>query len=150
MTMQTLAPREATRDAQATGQDALRVFIVENHDDTRELLRMLLEALGHTVDTAATMHEALRRLPASASDVLISDIGLADGDGWELLRRLRLTEPIYAIAISGFGMSADITKSREAGYRHHLVKPYGIEQLPVVLREAARERAARRAGRAAI
>jgi len=135
--------RDAIRAAQAIDPGVLRIFIVENHDDTRELLRMLLETLGHTVDTATTMHEALQRLPASRSDVLISDIGLADGDGWELMRRLRLPEPIYAIAMSGFGMSADRAKSREAGYRHHLVKPYGIEQLPNVLREAAQERAAR-------
>lgn len=147
--METLVPGIATHDAQAIDQGPLRVFIVENHDDTRELLRLLLETLGHTVDTASTMHEALQRLPGSRSDVLISDIGLADGDGWELLRRLRLPAPIFAVAISGFGMSADRLKSREAGYRHHLVKPYGIEQLPKVLREAAQERAARLAGRAA-
>jgi two-component system CheB/CheR fusion protein len=86
------------------------------------------------------MKEALERLPAADCDVLISDIGLPDGDGWELMRRLQLPRPIYAVAISGFGMSSDCARSRSVGYRHHLVKPYGVERLPEILEEAARER----------
>ncbi|MBS1133324.1 MAG: hypothetical protein H6R02_465 [Burkholderiaceae bacterium] len=126
----------------ATGADlavSLRVFLVENHEDTRTLLCMLLESLGHRVLAAETMKEALRTLPLFDCDVLISDIGLPDGDGWELMQRLRLKHPIYAVAISGFGMSTDCARSRSVGYRHHLVKPYGIEQLPAILREAANE-----------
>ena len=119
---------------------ALTVFVVENHEDTRALLRLMLEMLGHRVVSARSMKEALERLPAANCDVLISDIGLPDGDGWELMRRLRLPRPIYAVAISGYGMSADCARSRSAGYRHHLVKPYGVERLPGILEEAASER----------
>lgn len=120
---------------------SLRIFVVENHEDTRTLLCLMLETLGHRVVAARTMHGALDALEAADYDVLISDIGLPDGDGWELMQRLRLPRPIYAVAISGFGMSTDCARSRSVGYRHHLVKPYGIEQLPAILREAARERA---------
>jgi two-component system CheB/CheR fusion protein len=119
---------------------SLKVFLVENHEDTRTLLCLLIETLGHRVRTAQTMREALEALKGANFDVLISDIGLPDGDGWELMRRLQPSRPIFAVAISGFGMSSDCARSRAVGYRHHLVKPYGIEQLPGILREAARER----------
>jgi two-component system CheB/CheR fusion protein len=115
----------------------LRVFVVENHDDSRLLLTMLLTQMGHEVRSAASMHEALRALPEAQAEVLVSDIGLPDGNGWELLRRL--PQPPYAIAMSGFGMNADRERSRAAGFRHHLVKPMDIEQLEDLLAEAARE-----------
>jgi CheY-like chemotaxis protein len=117
----------------------LRIFIVENHDDTRFLLGLLLEQLGHTVFAVATMQEALRTLPGSHCDVLISDVGLPDGNGWDLLRTLGADRPRYAIAMSGFGMSADRERSRMAGYRHHLLKPVEPNQLESLLDEAARE-----------
>ena len=118
----------------------LRIFVVENHRDSREYLQMYLEGRGHTVDCAETMAEALAALPKAHWDVLISDIGLPDGDGWELLERLRLAQPIYAIAMSGFGMSADHLRSRDAGYRHHLLKPFSMKELAALLEEAASER----------
>ena len=117
----------------------LRVFVVEDHSDTRELLCLLLEQMGHTVFAAATMAEALRRLPGANCDVLISDIGLPDGDGWELLSRLSLPHPIYAIAISGRGANGDRARSLAAGFRHHLTKPAGAEQLAPILDRAVRQ-----------
>ncbi|HET9025393.1 MAG TPA: response regulator [Burkholderiaceae bacterium] len=112
--------------------------MVENHEDTRILLCILLEQMGHAVQTAASMNEALREIPNSHCDVLISDIGLPDGDGWELMRRLK-HRPRYAIAMSGLGMSGDRARSREAGFRHHLVKPTGPEQLAEILEGVARD-----------
>jgi two-component system CheB/CheR fusion protein len=120
----------------ATG---LRVFVVENHADTREFLTFMLQDLGHTVMVADSMSRALREVPAANCDVLISDIGLPDGDGWQLLARLDLPKPIYAIAMSGFGMTSDRLRSKAVGYRHHLVKPMGLEQLENILKDAAAE-----------
>ena len=119
----------------------LRVFVVENHPDTLHYLRMYLEMTGHVVQSAATMGEALTVVPDADPDVLISDIGLPDGSGWELLRRLGPSSrrPLYAIAMSGFGTGADEVRSREAGYRHHLTKPFLPEALDVMLAEAAQE-----------
>jgi CheY-like chemotaxis protein len=117
----------------------LRIFIVENHDDTRYLLGVLLEQLGHTVESAATLGEALVMVPAARCDVLISDIGLPDGDGWELMTRLGDDRPPYAIAMSGFGMASDRQKSLSVGYRHHLLKPVEPDQLEHLLDEAADE-----------
>ncbi len=101
---------------------------------------MYLEGRGHTVECAETVAGALAALPKAQFDVLISDIGLPDGDGWQLLERLRLPNSIYAIAMSGFGMSADHVRSRDAGYRHHLLKPFSMKDLAALLDEAASER----------
>jgi len=65
----------------------LRIFAAENHEDTLLALRLYLEELGHSVESARTMTEALEKLPGSNVQVLISDIGLPDGTGWELLQR---------------------------------------------------------------
>ena len=121
---------------------SLTIFVVENHPDTREMMQMYLESLGHTVHCAGSMEEALAALPQADCDVLISDIGLPDGDGWLLMHKLQLPRPIYAIAMSGFGMGADQLKSKEAGYRHHLLKPIDLKQLDAALVEAAQETAA--------
>jgi CheY-like chemotaxis protein len=117
----------------------LRIFIVENHEDTRFLLGLLLEQLGHTVSSATTLGEALEQMPGSQSDVLISDIGLPDGNGWELMARLGDDRPPYAIAMSGFGMASDRQRSLAAGFRHHLLKPVEPNQLERLLDEATAE-----------
>ena len=67
----------------------LGVFVVENHPDTLRSLRMYLEEMGYTVKSAATLEEALATIPGSGCDVLISDIGLPDGSGWDLLHSLK-------------------------------------------------------------
>jgi CheY-like chemotaxis protein len=117
----------------------LRIFVVENHRDTLVSFCMLLESLGHTVFSATTVEQALQAVPASNCDVFISDIGLADGNGWDLLERLHLPPHVYTIAMSGFGMDADRARSKAAGFRHHLVKPMGLEQLEHILEQAASE-----------
>ena len=127
----------------------LRVFVVENHPDTLKYLRLYLETLGHEVSAALTMHDALAALPAAEPDVLISDIGLPDGTGWELMRRLdgRLGAGVYTIAMSGFALHADQARSQAAGFRHHLLKPFSPDHLGDLLDEAARELAANAAAR---
>jgi CheY-like chemotaxis protein len=118
----------------------LRVYVVENHPDTLHWLRLYLEDLDHTVIEARTLAEAIAGLPTADCDLLICDIGLPDGTGWDLLRKARLKRPIYAIAMSGFGMRADNERSRTAGYRHHLVKPFKTSELDKVIAEATAER----------
>jgi CheY-like chemotaxis protein len=124
-------------------RSSLRIFVVENHADTLKYLRLYLEQLNHVVESTRTMGEALAVLAREKFDVLISDIGLPDGDGWELLRRAGDSRPAYAIAMSGFGMNADRMKSMEAGFRKHLLKPFMPDDLDDILEEAAAERASR-------
>ena len=131
------------RDVRRAGDAAsppLRIFVVENNDDTRGLLVLFLERLGHVVRSASTLAETLARWPESPSDVLVCDLGLPDGSGWDLLQRLPRDPPLFAVAVSGFGLRADREKSRAAGFRHHLVKPVDADTLERVLDEAQRER----------
>src|SRR3954469_18437439 len=118
----------------------MRIFVVENDPDTLKYFQMYLEDLGHIVFATRTLAEALAQIPAARCDILISDIGLEDGTGWELLRRLGDGAPGYAIAVSGFGRTADRVKSEAAGFRHHLLKPYDLEELEEMLAEAAEEK----------
>jgi CheY-like chemotaxis protein len=100
---------------------------------------MYLALLGHEVESARTMEEALAKISVANCDILISDIRLPDGNGHELLRRVNLTWPVYAIAISGFGSEADLAKSKAAGFRQHVVKPFRGADLMPLLDEAVRE-----------
>lgn len=114
---------------------SLTIYVVENHEDIRTYLTRYLEQLGHTVNSGSDMQTALADLANNPPDVLISDIGLPDGDGWELLRSLK-NKP-FAIAMSGFGENGDHIRSLSVGYKHHLTKPFLPEELDVLLAEAA-------------
>jgi len=121
--------------------EPLRVFVVENNDDTRMLLAMLIEERGDLVQSACSVAETLERYPDWYSDVLLCDLGLPDGSGWNLLESLRAEQPVpYAIAMSGFGSESDIERSRVAGFRHHIVKPVEPGKLDDLLDAARRER----------
>jgi two-component system CheB/CheR fusion protein len=125
--------------ARAGARRPLRIFVVENHPDTLKYLCLYLTQMGHVVFSARSKSESAASLPGSRCDVLISDIGLPDGNGWELLLQALPPKPFYAIAMSGFGMHADRERSLAAGYRHHLLKPFPPEDLDVLLQEAAQE-----------
>ena len=118
------------------------IFLVEDHPDTLKYLTMFLGPLGHTVQSARTIREALSKISNTNCDILICDIGLPDGNGHELLRQMKVTRQIYAIAISGFGSESDIAKSKAAGFRHHITKPFRGDDLIPFLDEATRELAA--------
>ena len=123
----------------ASTHPALRIFLVENHADTLKWLTLYLEQMGHHVSSATSVAEALEALPRADWDVFISDIGLPDGDGWELMKRANLPKKVYTIAMSGFGMNADRLRSKSTGFRHHMLKPFNPQELDGLLDEAARE-----------
>jgi CheY-like chemotaxis protein len=113
----------------------LRILIVENHEDTLTYLTRYLRQLGHEVCAVNDMASALKAASSSSFDVLISDIGLPDGDGWQLISQMK-AKP-FGIAMSGFGASSDREKSHAAGYKHHLIKPFLPDDLDALLEEAA-------------
>ena len=118
----------------------LNIFLVENHSDTLLYLGRYLEQCGHKVQSATAMESALQRLRQEPVDVLLCDIGLADGDGWILMEEVSTLQHVpYSIAMSGYGSRADREKSLSAGFRHHLVKPFLPEDLDSLLKEAADE-----------
>jgi PAS domain S-box-containing protein len=107
----------------------LRLLIVEDHADTALLLKRLLEASGFVVETAGSVAEALKAADSAHFDVLVSDLGLPDATGCDLMRQLRERHPLKGIAMSGYGMEEDVRRSREAGFSEHLVKPVDISSL---------------------
>jgi DNA-binding response OmpR family regulator len=113
----------------------LRILLVENHEDSLTYLTRYLEQQGHEVCGMRDMASALKVIPSSHFDVLISDIGLPDGDGWQLIGQMN-PKP-FGIAMSGFGASSDREKSHAAGYKHHLTKPFLPDDLDALLEEAA-------------
>ena len=123
----------AVRAAQP-GARKLRILLVEDHLDTLRILSRLLESHGGIVTAAQTFDAALAAAQtahqgAGKFDLLISDLGLPDGDGRALMSALRDRYGFPGIALSGYGMEEDVEKSRVAGFREHLTKPVKIAEL---------------------
>lgn len=112
----------------------LALLIVEDHPDMAEILARLLQSAGYDVETAGSVAEALETAAAAPFDLLISDIGLPDASGLDLMRQIRDRYGIPGIALSGYGMEEDLRKSREAGFLDHVVKPINLDQLKAVIR----------------
>ena len=112
----------------------LCILVVDDNDDARALLRSVLEFYGATVLTAGSASQALETLELIVPDLLVSDIGMPDEDGYILLRTIRAFEPerggqIPAVACTGFPREYDRTRLREAGFQAHLTKPIQPVQL---------------------
>ena len=124
------APELGRADHPRPRARALRILLVEDHGDTARIMRRLLMCDGHEVQTAADVATALRISSEGGFDLLLSDLGLPDGSGLELMRTLRqqgLTLP--GIAVSGYGQEQDVAQSRAAGFAAHLTKPVDLVQL---------------------
>lgn len=117
---------------------ALDILLVEDHSDTAEAVATLLRLRGHRVIVAETL-AAAREAAAKAGriDLVISDLGLPDGSGHDLMRELASRHGLRGIALSGYGMDVDIGKSREAGFQLHLTKPVNLQSLEAAIRQAA-------------
>ncbi len=109
-----------------------RVLLVEDHEQTRLSLAKLLERRGFSVAAAGSLMEARKLIEHACFDLLISDLGLPDGNGYELMAELRGT-PLKGIALSGYGMESDVELSLQSGFTHHLTKPVNIQALDAVL-----------------
>jgi PAS domain S-box-containing protein len=112
----------------------LRILVVEDEPATLRLMARLLSGLGHEVTTANSITTALDRLATAEFDLVISDIGLPDGTGLELMRRIVASlGPVPAIALTGYGMEDDIQRSREAGFASHMTKPIDFTKLEAMI-----------------
>jgi PAS domain S-box-containing protein len=112
-----------------------RILFVEDHEDTAEVLSMLLREYGYTVETCATVTEALTLAKEHQFDLLISDVGLPDGTGVDLLHAIRQHASFPAIALTGFGMDSDVARFRKEGFDEHLTKPIDIQELRSTIRD---------------
>jgi len=124
--------RENASRAAITGDaakvSAVRILLIEDHRDTAAALSIILRTRGYAVETAATAKQALEA-DLGGLALVISDIGLPDGDGLSLFRKLRQKRRIEAIALSGYGTERDVRASLDAGFAAHLTKPIVIETL---------------------
>jgi CheY-like chemotaxis protein/anti-sigma regulatory factor (Ser/Thr protein kinase) len=105
------------------GPRRLNILLVEDHEDTAQTMRESMLAQGHRVRVAGTVAEAVREAAADPCEILISDIGLPDGTGVDLIQQIAPVPRLGAIAMSGFGMESDLIRSRQAGFSRHLTKP---------------------------
>ena len=125
-------------DAGKGSPKKLRVLLVEDHADTSAALERLLGRRGHEVHTAGSLAAVLQRLAGGERfDVLISDLGLPDGTGHDVLRAVRDKQSIHAIALSGFGMEHDLERSFQAGFSDHLTKPVNLSELEAAIAKAS-------------
>lgn len=111
----------------------LRLLVVEDHEATLAVLSRLLIRRGHTVTTATNSREALAAFAAANFDAVITDLGLPDGSGLDLMREIQRQRPVPGIALSGYGMEEDFRQTKEAGFFAHLVKPVNLDQLRLLL-----------------
>jgi two-component system CheB/CheR fusion protein len=113
----------------------LRLLLVEDHDSTREVLSRILRRSGHQVHGASTGSEGIELLKSAGPfDAIISDLGLPDRNGFELLAEIRAVQrEVPAIALSGYGMDDDVKRAKQAGFIAHLVKPVPFDQLRALL-----------------
>jgi len=114
----------------------MRILLVEDHQDTRQVLTRLLTHWGFDVAPAETLKRGLDQLKSQRFDVILSDIGLPDGTGYALAKEARRRgSKLLAIALSGFGFPAEKELSQQSGFDHHLSKPFDCQQLRSLLEE---------------
>jgi PAS domain S-box-containing protein len=120
-----------------------RVLLVEDHVATRETLERLLVKRRFDVVAAANAEEARARFKEGGIDILISDIGLPDAKGYELMAEMAVGRSLPGIALTGYGMEDDVLLSGKAGFQSHLTKPVTIQALDTALAKARASLASR-------
>jgi CheY-like chemotaxis protein len=114
--------------------NCVRILLVEDDEDSREMLRLMFEQHGMKITSVASAAEGLQAIEQIKPDVLISDIGLPNEDGYELIRKVRLLTPEQggltpAIALTGYVSLQDRNHAFNVGYQEHLSKPVDIDKL---------------------
>jgi signal transduction histidine kinase/ActR/RegA family two-component response regulator len=125
--------------------DDLRILVVDDDDDGRALTSLVLAQAGAGVKAAASAHEALQMLEVERPDVLVSDIGLPDEDGYALIRRIRQYEAEHGgflptLALTGYARAEDRARILEAGFQGHVSKPVEPVELATAIATIARQR----------
>ncbi|HEX4707727.1 MAG TPA: ATP-binding protein [Candidatus Udaeobacter sp.] len=106
-----------------------RVLLVDDHYDTCIGMKRMLERHGYEITVAHSAEQAVEKVHSEDFDLLISDIGLPDRSGYDLMREVRLKKDLPGIALSGFGSEQDVDQAKQAGFSEHLTKPINFERL---------------------
>ena len=134
----------AAQDLGIGSLDGMSVLVVDDSEDTTEMVRHLLEIGGASVYSATSGFEALRIAREKEFDVVLSDISMPEMDGFEFLSRLRQIpgkEDLPAVALTGFGRPEDVQRASDKGFYAHLTKPFDIQRLAMLLQQVPRARA---------
>jgi len=107
----------------------VKILLVEDHKDSRISIQRLLEIAGHQVVSAASAAQALEIASAEKFDLVLSDLGLPDQTGYELMTELNVRHGLEGIALSSYAMDENVERSQRAGFRDHLTKPVSFERL---------------------
>jgi CheY-like chemotaxis protein len=116
---------------------SLRILVVEDHSDTLQALSRLLNYFGHDISTADNARGALDMIEAKEFDVVLCDIALPDGNGYDVITEAKRKGAVKAVAISGFGGRDDIERGKNAGFDFYLAKPVDFHELRSVLGQIA-------------
>ncbi len=127
-----------TQQASARTARKYQLLVIEDHQPTLEVLARLLRKQGHDVTTASSVATALDTAARHHFDLVISDIGLPDGNGIDLMVQLTRDYGLRGIALSGYGMDEDLARTKEAGFLAHLIKPINFQRLSQVLEQFGR------------
>jgi PAS domain S-box-containing protein len=111
-----------------------RVLLVEDHPDSARTLARLLQSSGYDVRLAHNVAAALQLAAAHPFDIMVSDVGLPDGTGHELMEQIRARHGLKGIALSGYGMEDDLRRGRDAGFVDYVVKPVNVAHLDTIIR----------------
>ena len=122
---------DRTRDSYS--RKSLRILVVEDHGDTLQALSNLLTHFGHEISVANDAQSAREIIRSREFDVVLADIALPDGSGYELVAEAKRKRPVTAVALTGFGAPDDIERGKEAGFDFHLTKPVDFHELRAVL-----------------
>ena len=123
---------DRTRDSYNSGK-SLRILVVEDHGETRQTLSRLLCHFGHEIAVADSTESALRIVDSQDFDVVLSDIGLPDGSGYEVIAHAKRKQSLKGVALTGLDQDEDIRRAKEAGFDFHLAKPVDFHELRSVL-----------------
>jgi CheY-like chemotaxis protein len=115
----------------------LRILVVEDHSDTLQALSRLLDHFGHDISTADGARSALDLINSKEFDVVLCDIALPDGNGYDVIAEAKRKGAVKAVALSGFAARDDVERGRKAGFDFHLGKPVDFHELRAVLGEIA-------------
>jgi len=126
---------DRTRDSYSNRR--LRILVVEDHNDTLQALSRLLRHFGHEISQADGAKSAMNMIGSKEFDVVLCDIALPDGSGYDVVAAAKRKRPVTAVAISGFAATEDIERGRRAGFDFHLAKPVDFHELRSVLGQIA-------------
>ena len=124
-----------------------KIFVVEDHPTTARALKMFLETQGYEVSLAEDVASAVNFAKDNSFDLLICDLSLPDGTGWDLMKRLRSAGPVRGIAFTASGSDEDIARSKEAGFIDHVLKGCSADELAATIKQSLKQQPKRKSSR---